>query len=116
MANFRSSGLLDGLRSVYGARIRAKRPMPGMVTPATIGWNIVSSSWRPRKYQGAFDGFGVWLMLARAQQRGVDHDREDEQERRCRPAATTNSTTSRWGHTWTLSSGDRLDVLDRART
>ena len=38
--------------------------MPGMVTPATIGWNIVSSSWRPRKYHGAFDGFGVWLMLA----------------------------------------------------
>ena len=35
-----------------------------MVTPATIGWNIVSSSWRPRKYHGAFDGFGVWLTLA----------------------------------------------------
>ena len=39
-------------------------PMPGMVTPATIGWNIVSSSCRPRKYHGAFDGFGVWLKLA----------------------------------------------------
>src|SRR6187200_1812310 len=66
IANFRVSGLLDGLRSMYGARIRAKSPMPGMVTPATIGWNIVSSSWRPRKYHGAFDGFGVWLMLASA--------------------------------------------------
>ena len=55
-------------------------PMPGMVTPATIGWNIVSSSCRPRKYHGAFDGFGVWLMLASVEQRGVDEDREDEQE------------------------------------
>ena len=38
--------------------------MPGMVTPATIGWNIVSSSWRPRKYHGALEGFGVSLTLA----------------------------------------------------
>ena len=52
-----------------------------MVTPATIGWNIVSSSCRPRKYHGAFDGFGVWLMLASCEQRGVDEDREDERER-----------------------------------
>ena len=38
--------------------------MPGIVTPATIGWNIVSSSCRPRKYHGAFDGFGVLLKSA----------------------------------------------------
>ena len=35
-----------------------------MVTPATIGWNIVSSSCRPRKYHGALEGFGVRLKLA----------------------------------------------------
>ena len=35
-----------------------------MVTPAIIGWNIVSSSCRPRKYHGALDGFGVWSKLA----------------------------------------------------
>ena len=35
--------------------------MPGMVTPATIGWNMVSSSCRPRKYHGALEGLGVWL-------------------------------------------------------
>src|SRR3954451_11478978 len=64
IANFRFSGLLDGLRSMYGDRIREKSPMPGIVTPATIGWNIVSSSWRPRKYHGALDGLGVWLMFA----------------------------------------------------
>src|SRR6478672_4622840 len=63
-ANLRSSGLLLGLRSRYGARMSRKMPMPGMVTPATIGWNMVRSSWRPRKYHGAFDGFGVRLGLA----------------------------------------------------
>ena len=56
--------------------------MPGMVTPATIGWNIVSSSWRPRKYHGALDGFGVWLKFGELEQRRVHEDREDQQERR----------------------------------
>ncbi len=51
--------------------------MPGMVTPATIGWNIVSSSWRPRKYHGAFDGFGVWLRLASSSSGAFTNDRED---------------------------------------
>src|SRR5205085_1320875 len=61
----RSSGLFDGFESTYGAMISKNMPMPGMVTPATIGWNIVSSSCRPRKYHGAFDGFGVWFTSAR---------------------------------------------------
>src|SRR5439155_4491691 len=64
IANLGSSGLIDELQSVYGGRRRPKIPMPGMVTPATIGWNIVRSSCRPRKYHGAFDGFGVKLTLA----------------------------------------------------
>ena len=59
-----------GLCSTGSCR-RTARPsagtgaMPGMVTPATIGWNIVSSSCSPRKYHGAFDGFGVLLKSAR---------------------------------------------------
>ena len=64
VANLRSSGLFDGFLSMYGAKISTIRPTPGMVTPAIIGWNIVSSSCRPRKYHGAFDGFGVWFGLA----------------------------------------------------
>ena len=80
VANLRSSGLLDGFLSMYGAKISTIRPTPGIVTPAIIGWNIVSSSCRPRKYHGAFDGLGVWLMLAVLQQRGVDEDREHERE------------------------------------
>ena len=77
----RSSGLFDGFLSMYGAKISTIRPTPGIVTPAIIGWNIVSSSCRPRKYHGAFDGFGVWFGVGQLQQRGVDEDREDERER-----------------------------------
>src|SRR6266511_1805684 len=65
IANLRSEGACDGFLSMNGATASRKRPMPGIVTPATIGWNIVSSSWRPRKYQGAFDGFGVLFGSAR---------------------------------------------------
>src|SRR6478672_4338845 len=64
ITNFRSSGLFDGFLSMYGATMSRNSPIPGIVTPATIGWNIVSSSWRPRKYHGAFDGFGVRFTLA----------------------------------------------------
>src|ERR1700726_372782 len=46
-----------------------------MVTPATIGWNIVSISWSPGKYTGAWDGVGE------LQQRRVDEDREQREER-----------------------------------
>src|SRR4051794_6773944 len=64
MTNLRSSGLIEGLWSRNGARISAIRPTPGSVTPAIIGWNVVSNSCRPRKYHGAFEGLGVWLVLA----------------------------------------------------
>ena len=52
------------LINVGTVRATGNMPMPGMVTPPTIGWNIVTSSCNPRKYQGAFDGFGVRLMFA----------------------------------------------------
>ena len=57
MASLRSSGWLLGFLSVYGTSMRPKMPMPGMVTPATMGWNMVSSSCRPRKYQGPWKGW-----------------------------------------------------------
>src|SRR6478672_11769343 len=36
----------------------------GRTTPAIHGSKYTSISWRPRKYQGAFDGFGVLFGLA----------------------------------------------------
>ena len=76
--------------------------MPGMVTPATIGWNIVSSSWRPRKYHGAFDGLGVLLKSA-----SPSSGARTSAEKMVTAAVTiridANSITSRCGQTWTLS-------------
>src|SRR4051812_46769911 len=79
--------------------------MPGMVTPATIGWNIVSISWRPRKYHGAFDGFGVRFGLANCSS-GAFTKAEKMKRKPVQRRAATNSAASRWGHVWTLSTGD----------
>ena len=43
--------------------------------------------------------------VGQLEQRGVDEDREDRAGTRCMASAATNSTTSRCGHTWTLSCG-----------
>ena len=90
--------------------------MPGMVTPATIGWNIVSSSCRPRKYHGAFDGFGVWLTSARPSSGAftnaekIEHER-GQRERRRRTRRRAGAAT-----TCTLSCGVGLASAGSSRT
>src|SRR6266704_3651974 len=49
---------------MYGMQIRPTIIKPGRTTPASQGSKYTSISWRPRKYQGAFDGFGVLAGLA----------------------------------------------------
>ena len=73
-----------------------------MVTPATIGWNIVSSSWRPRKYQGAFDGFGVLLKSA-SPSSGARTSAEKMVSAADTIRTAANSITSRCGQVCTLS-------------
>ena len=107
MANLRSSGFREGFLSRYGAMTSRKRPMPGMVTPATIGWNMVRSSWSPRKYQGAFEGFGVLLKSANSRS-GAFTKIEKSVVNRVMMIAARNSATSRCGQTWTLSVGMAL--------
>src|SRR5215210_728165 len=107
MANLRSSGLLLGFLSMYGASMRPKMPMPGIVTPATIGWNMVNSSWRPRKYQGAFEGFGVKLKLAPARN-GALTTAEKISRKALHARQAMNSPMSRWGQVCTLSVGVAL--------
>ena len=49
---------------------------PGNTTPASHGSKYTSISWRPRKYHGAFDGFGVTEGLAGCSSgafRNIDH-------------------------------------------
>src|SRR4051812_1681972 len=107
MANLRSSGLLEGFLSRYGAKIRMIRPTPGMVTPATIGWNMVSSSCRPRKYHGAFDGFGVWLVLASCSSGALTNTEKMNVKAR-HASEATNSAARRCGQVCTLSTGVAL--------
>src|SRR5919206_2676026 len=87
--------------------ISPKIPMPGMVTPATIGWNIVRSSCSPRKYQGAFDGFGVKLKLAPARN-GALTTAENTSRKALQAKQAMNSPMSRCGQVWTLSVGVAL--------
>src|SRR5262245_11282489 len=51
---------------MYGIAIRPTRMMLGRTTPAIHGSKYTRSSWRPRKYHGAFDGFGVTFAFAGA--------------------------------------------------
>src|SRR4028119_418741 len=79
-------------------------PMPGIVTPATIGWNMVSSSCRPRKYQGALEGLGVKLKLAAARN-GALTTAEKTRRNALQLRQAMNSPMSRWGQVCTLSVG-----------
>ena len=81
--------------------------MPGMVTPATMGWNMVRSSCRPRKYHGAFDGFGVLLKSA-SSSNGAFTTIEKSSRNAVTAKAARNSASNRWGQTWTLSCGVAL--------
>ena len=92
---------------MYGAKISTIRPTPGMVTPAIIGWNIVSSSCRPRKYHGAFDGFGVWLVLASCSSGALTKIEKTNVNAR-HTSEATNSAASRCGQVCTLSTGEAL--------
>src|SRR6266853_6481302 len=53
-----------GLRSMYGMQISPTMIRPGSTTPASQGSKYTSISCSPRKYQGAFDGFGVLAGFA----------------------------------------------------
>ncbi len=83
-------------------------PMPGAVTPATIGFIIVSSSCRPRKYQGAFDGLGVRFVLASACSGAFTKIEKNNTNSEVHVRQATNSITRRCGHVCTLSTGVAL--------
>ena len=89
---------------MYGAKIKRKSANPGIGTPATIGWNIGKSSCNPKKYHGAFDGFGVSLKLASSNKGGFTNIEKITVNAVIANAAT-NSTIRRCGQTWTLSTG-----------
>src|SRR5712691_11941585 len=53
-----------GLRSMYGMQISPTIIRLGNTTPASHGSKYTSISCSPRKYHGAFDGFGVFAGFA----------------------------------------------------
>src|SRR4051812_1077484 len=53
-----------GFLSMYGIAMRPAMINPGRTTPASHGSKYTSISCRPRKYHGAFDGFGVFAGFA----------------------------------------------------
>ncbi len=74
----------------------------GMITPAIWGWKYRSSSWRPRKYHGAFEGFGVRLGFA-SSRRGAFTSVEKMVRVTSTIIIATNSCTRRCGKTFTRS-------------
>ena len=83
--------------------------MVGTVTPAICGSKYDNSSWSPRKYQGALDGFGVelkfagsnngeWMITARMTRKPV------------MASKAPNSISIRCGQVFTLSVGSALTV------
>src|ERR1700681_2660571 len=77
----------------------------GRTTPASQGSKYTSISWRPRKYHGAFDGFGVLAGFAGCSSgafRKIDHTiRMTEQT-----MSEMSSVYTRSGHTQTRSDSD----------
>src|SRR5262245_60913725 len=71
--------------SMYGMTISPMMMNVGRTTPACQGPKKTSISWRPRKYDGAFDGFGVRVARAgrtgRSLERRVDQQRPDQQQK-----------------------------------
>src|SRR5690606_6317652 len=103
MANLRSDGLVDGLRSTEGIIMKPTKPMiVGTVTPAIWGSKYDSSSCNPRKYQGAFDGLGVLLKFAGSSS-GAWRMTDRTTKNAVIARSATNSISMRCGQVLTLS-------------
>src|SRR6059036_946574 len=89
--------------SRYGITMRPTMMKVGSTTPACQGSKKTSISWRPRKYHGAFDGFGVRVGLAGSSS-GASTRSNQTISRIITPHAIRNSLRTRWGQVWILSS------------
>src|SRR5262245_59331543 len=75
----------------------------GSTTPACQGSKKTSISWRPRKYHGALDGFGVRVGLA-GSSRGASDSSDHTSSSRMMPHDIRNSLRTRCGQVCILSS------------
>src|SRR5439155_5318255 len=88
---------------MYGITMRPTMMKVGSTTPACQGSKKTSISWRPRKYHGAFDGFGVRVGLA-GSSRGASTSSDQTISRMIIAHAIRNSVRTRCGQVCTLSS------------
>src|SRR5438477_3774152 len=89
--------------SMYGITISPRMMNDGSTTPACHGSKKTSISWRPRKYHGAFDGFGVRVGLAGSSS-GASESSDHTSSSRMMPIDIRNSARTRCGQVWILSS------------
>src|SRR5262245_26369341 len=89
--------------SMYGITMSPRMMKVGSTTPACHGSKKTSISWRPRKYHGAFDGFGVRVGLAGSSS-GASTSSAQTSSRRMMTSEQRNSPRTRNGQVCTLSS------------
>src|SRR5215831_7004757 len=89
--------------SMYGITINPMMMNVGSTTPACQGSKKTSISCNPRKYHGAFDGFGVRVGLAGSSS-GASTRSAHTSSSSVITMAHRNSERTRNGHVWTLSS------------
>src|SRR5262245_10761327 len=89
--------------SMYGTTINPMMMNVGSTTPACQGSKKTSISCNPRKYHGAFDGFGVRVGLAGSSS-GASTSSAQTSSSSVITMAHRNSERTRNGHVWTLSS------------
>src|SRR5216110_2837558 len=86
-----------------GITISPRMMNVGSTTPACHGSKKTSISWRPRKYQGALEGFGVRVGLAGSSS-GASTRSDQTISSRMMPIEIRNSLRTRCGQVWILSS------------
>src|SRR5437867_2647859 len=86
-----------------GITISPRMMNVGSTTPACHGSKKTSISCRPRKYQGALEGFGVRVGLAGSSS-GASTRSDQTISSRMMPIEIRNSLRTRWGQVWILSS------------
>src|SRR3984893_4731612 len=111
IATLRSDGRRLGLRSRNGTRIMSTITKVGKATPAISGGNRESSSCRPRKYQGAFEGLGVIPGLAWPR-RGACSQIETMIRKTVIATAAMNSLKTNSGKETTISSSLSSRTVD----
>src|SRR2546429_3032055 len=89
--------------SMKGMTIKPTMMKVGNITPACQGSKNTSISCRPRKYHGAFDGFGVRVGLAGSSS-GASTSSDQTISRIIIAHAIRNSLRTRCGQVWILSS------------